>query len=203
MKSLKAILVDNRYFFGFFLFFFGIGLILLLTVGKAASFIDLNPYHRSMLDTLFHLSDLPRRRRFCCHRLPPLPADAALVPRLPAHFGLYRLRIGGPDPEERLFHAPAKTILSRWSIPLFYRRGNPCRFCQLPLRPFHVHLCPGYPAGYLRQATRKAMSVYLLVAVAVGYSRIYLGQHFLGDVLTGSSIGVLTAVLVFFTPVRF
>jgi membrane-associated phospholipid phosphatase len=37
---------------------------------------------------------------------------------------------------------------------------------------------------------------YLLAAVAVGYSRIYLGQHFLGDVLTGSCIGVLTAVMV-------
>ena len=36
----------------------------------------------------------------------------------------------------------------------------------------------------------------LLGAVLVGYSRIYLGQHFLGDVLTGSCIGTITAVLV-------
>jgi membrane-associated phospholipid phosphatase len=38
--------------------------------------------------------------------------------------------------------------------------------------------------------------LYLLAAVAVGYSRIYLGQHFLGDVLVGSAIGMLTAVLI-------
>ena len=37
---------------------------------------------------------------------------------------------------------------------------------------------------------------YLLGAVAVGYSRIYLGQHFLGDVLVGSFIGVSLAILV-------
>ncbi len=32
--------------------------------------------------------------------------------------------------------------------------------------------------------------------MAVGYSRIYLGQHFLGDVLVGSLVGVCLAVLV-------
>ena len=41
---------------------------------------------------------------------------------------------------------------------------------------------------------KKWNSLYLLAAVAVGYSRIYLGQHFLGDVLVGSLIGVVTAV---------
>ena len=35
------------------LFFFIIGLIFFLSVGKAASFIELNPYHRSALDTFF------------------------------------------------------------------------------------------------------------------------------------------------------
>jgi membrane-associated phospholipid phosphatase len=38
--------------------------------------------------------------------------------------------------------------------------------------------------------------VCLLCAVLVGYSRLYLGQHFLGDVLMGSCIGIVTAVLV-------
>jgi hypothetical protein len=38
MKSLKAILVGNRYFFGFFLFFFSIGLIFLLREGKGSEF---------------------------------------------------------------------------------------------------------------------------------------------------------------------
>lgn len=36
----------------------------------------------------------------------------------------------------------------------------------------------------------------LLGGVLVGYSRLYLGQHFLGDVLTGSCIGTITAVLI-------
>lgn len=35
--------------------------------------------------------------------------------------------------------------------------------------------------------------LYLLLAIGVGYSRIYLGQHFLEDVLAGSIIGVVFA----------
>jgi membrane-associated phospholipid phosphatase len=37
---------------------------------------------------------------------------------------------------------------------------------------------------------------YLFAGVLVGYSRIYLGQHFLNDVLMGSCIGTIMAVLV-------
>ena len=37
---------------------------------------------------------------------------------------------------------------------------------------------------------------YLFAGVLVGYSRIYLGQHFLNDVLMGSCIGMIMAVLV-------
>lgn len=35
--------------------------------------------------------------------------------------------------------------------------------------------------------------IYLLMAVGVGYSRIYLGHHFLEDVLAGSIVGVFFA----------
>jgi membrane-associated phospholipid phosphatase len=46
------------------------------------------------------------------------------------------------------------------------------------------------------EKNKKWNALYILPAVAVGYSRIYLGQHFLGDVLVGSLLGVLLAVLV-------
>jgi len=36
----------------------------------------------------------------------------------------------------------------------------------------------------------------LLIALLVGYSRIYLGQHFLEDVILGISIGVTTSLLI-------
>ena len=38
---------------------------------------------------------------------------------------------------------------------------------------------------------------YFIAAVAVGYSRIYLGQHFPIDVLAGSALGVICGLLVY------
>lgn len=44
---------------------------------------------------------------------------------------------------------------------------------------------------------KKRMEIPLLIlAILTGFSRIYLSQHFLADVLTGSFIGVSTSVLV-------
>lgn len=43
---------------------------------------------------------------------------------------------------------------------------------------------------------KKALQLtYLLLAVLVGYSRIYLGQHFLTDVLGGAILGTLISLL--------
>ena len=53
MKTLKEILAGNRLFFGLWLLFFAVGLFFLLTLGKAASFMDLNAYHQSTLDNIF------------------------------------------------------------------------------------------------------------------------------------------------------
>ena len=41
--------------------------------------------------------------------------------------------------------------------------------------------------------------LFLMVAVLVGYSRLYLSQHFLSDVVAGSVIGVLSAFVCYFS----
>ena len=44
---------------------------------------------------------------------------------------------------------------------------------------------------------RKWQVIALILAVLAGASRIYLGQHYLVDVLAGSGIGVLLSTLIF------
>ncbi len=39
--------------------------------------------------------------------------------------------------------------------------------------------------------------IFLILAVSVGISRIYLGQHFLKDVITGSIFGTIIALLIY------
>jgi len=195
MKSLKAILAGNRYFFGFFLFFFGVGLVLLLREGKAASFIDLNPYHRSVLDTFFiyltFLGDgvfaiticviylFMRRWSRACQLISAFVVSALLAQILKNVFSM---------PRPKQFFPPGQ-------YPYFIDGVTHIGFASFP---------SGHSTSIFALATllalfdknKKGNVGYLLIAVAVGYSRIYLGQHFLGDVLTGSCIGVLTAVLV-------
>lgn len=49
----------------------------------------------------------------------------------------------------------------------------------------------------LYSSNRWVSLIYLLLAIGVGYSRIYLGSHFLEDVLAGSIIGIVFAGWVF------
>jgi membrane-associated phospholipid phosphatase len=195
MKSLKAILAGNRLFFGFFLFFFSVGLIFLLTEGKAGSFIYLNPYHRNILDTFFiyftYLGDgvfaiticiiylLMRRWSRACQLISAFVVSALLAQILKNVFSM---------PRPKQFFPPGQ-------YPYFIDNVTHIGFASFP---------SGHSTSVFALATllalfdknKKGNVIYLLVAVAVGYSRIYLGQHFLGDVLTGSCIGVLTAVLI-------
>lgn len=49
----------------------------------------------------------------------------------------------------------------------------------------------------LNTTDKRISLIYLITAVITGYSRIYLGQHFLADVTTGALIGTLSALAVY------
>lgn len=191
--SLKAILANNRYYFGFFLFFFCVGLIFLLTAGKAASFIELNPYHRSALDTFFICVTFIGDGRFAI--------VICLVFLIWKRWSRACQLISAFLVSSLL----AQVLKNLFSMP------RPKQFFPIGQYPYFIdgvtHIgFASFPSGHstsvfalatllaLFDSHKKTNVWYLLVAVAVGYSRIYLGQHFLGDVLMGSCIGVLTAV---------
>jgi membrane-associated phospholipid phosphatase len=195
MKSLKAILISNRNFFIGYLFFFCIGLIFFLSVGKATSFIELNPYHQSALDSFFvgvtFLGDgrfaiiicliylVLRRWSRACQLIAAFLVSALVAQVLKNIFSM-------PRPKQ---YFPA----GQYSY--FIDGVTHIGFASFP---------SGHSTSVFAMATllaifdgnKKGNILYLLVAVAVGYSRIYLGQHFLVDVLVGSVIGTLTAVLI-------
>jgi membrane-associated phospholipid phosphatase len=195
MKSLKAILVGNRYFFCCYLFFFLVGLGFLLAVGKATSFIELNPYHRSTLDTFFVWVTFIGDGRF------------AIVICL-VYLALRRWSRACQLIAAFLVSALVAQILKNlFSMPRpkqYFPTGQYTYFIDGVTHIGFASFPSGHSTSVFALATllaifdgnKKGNIFYLLVAVAVGYSRIYLGQHFLGDVLVGSFIGVLTAVLI-------
>jgi membrane-associated phospholipid phosphatase len=188
-------MVSNRYFFCCYLFFFLVGLIFLLTVGKATSFIELNRYHRSALDTFFlcvtFIGDgrfaivicliylVLRRWSRACQLIAAFIASALVAQILKNVFSM-------PRP---------KQFFSSGQYSYFIDGVTHIGFASFP---------SGHSTSVFAMATllaifdsnKKGNVLYLIAAVAVGYSRIYLGQHFLGDVLVGSFIGLLTAIFI-------
>jgi membrane-associated phospholipid phosphatase len=193
MKTLKAILTGNRLFFACWGVFFIIGLFLLLFLGKAGSFVDLNPYHRTTLDTVFSwitfMGDglfsvivvvvflLRRRWSRATQVLAAFLLSAGVAQIFKNTFSM---------PRPRQFFAPG-------AYPYFIDGVTHLGFASFP---------SGHTTSIFALATllalftrdQRAKLAFLLGGVLVGYSRIYLGQHFLGDVLMGSGIGIVVAV---------
>lgn len=201
MKTLKSILVANRLFFGLYLFFFVIGLIFLLTVGKATAFVDLNPVHRSFLDAVFAWITFLGDGTF------------SLIVFV---FFLIRRRWSGAT---QIIAAFLLSALLAQILKRLFSMPRPMQFFPAGHYPYFIKGVTligfaSFPSGHSTTifALATLLSIFtkdqrlkvlcLLGAVLVGYSRIYLGQHFLGDVLMGSFIGIATAVGVHWFFVR-
>lgn len=195
MKSLKGILAVNRFYFFCYLFCFLVGLVFLLAVGKATSFIDLNPYHRSTLDTVFVYVTFLGDGRFAI----VICLIFLILRRWSRAFQLIAAFI--------ISALAAQILKNVFSMPRpkqFFPAGQYTYFIDGVTHVGFASFPSGHSTSVFALATLLAIfdsnktfnAFYLLAAVAVGYSRIYLGQHFLGDVLVGSIIGTLTAVFI-------
>lgn len=93
--------------------------------------------------------------------------------------------------------------------PLLYFRENYPDVKLNLVQGVHVHLHQSFPSGHtvtafaffamliLLTSHKKWHIACFLGALLVGMSRIYLQQHFAVDVLVGSAVGVLSALIVF------
>jgi membrane-associated phospholipid phosphatase len=195
MKTLRAIIAGNRLFFAFWGLFFVVGLLFFLWVGKGPSFVELNPYHQTTLDIIFQwitwLGDgwfsvivivyfLVRRRWSKAAQLLTAFLLSAIFAQL----------------LKRAFSMPRP-----WE---FFPRGVYPHFIEGITRRGFASFPSGHTTSVFALATLLALFTpnqrhkigYLFAGVLVGYSRIYLGQHFLNDVIVGSIVGMVTAVLV-------
>ena len=195
MKRLRDIFFSNRLFFSFFAFFFIVGLIFLLAEGKAAAFVALNPYHQSALDTFFvYLTFL---------------GDGGFSVIVIVLFLIMRrwspaFQILASFLLSALFSLILKNLFSMPRPKQFFAPGQYAYFIDGITHTGFASFPSGHTTSIFALATmlalleknKKASVGYLLGAVAVGYSRIYLGQHFLNDVLMGSTVGVVVSIFV-------
>ena len=195
MRRLKDIFVSNRLFFTVFAFFFIVGLIFLLVKGKAGAFVFLNPYHQNALDTFFvYLTFL---------------GDGGFSVIVIVLFLVMRrwspaIQILASFLLSALLSLILKNIFSMPRPKQFFAPGQYAYFIDGITHTGFASFPSGHTTSIFALATmlalleknKKASVGYLLGAVAVGYSRIYLGQHFLNDVLMGSTVGLVISILV-------
>jgi membrane-associated phospholipid phosphatase len=197
MRNFRRLLSSNYYFFwGFFLFFLA-GLSYLLLSSKSSSFLFLSSWHRPWLDDFFivytNLGDglfsifivvllLILRRFNMAWQILAAYAISGLLAQLLKNL------IYSPRPKEffkmkeHIYLIDGITNTGSSSFPSGHTASIFALVTMLAF--FSKH--------------KKLSALYLIPAILVGYSRIYLAQHFLLDVLAGSVIGVLIAIFVYY-----
>jgi len=197
MKKISAIFSGNIYFFTGYLLFLLISILFLSSHSKVDGFILLNSYHSQSLDLFFMIYTNVGDGLYSIGLFllllwfrKPLPGWEIVFAFLLAGLMVQVLKNIFPMPRPQ-------TLLENTSYPYFIHGFT------------HVGNA-SFPSGHTATAfgtitilsiftkNKKISLLYLLAAILVGYSRIYLGQHFLQDVLAGALIGVPLALVVYF-----
>ena len=192
--TLHSLYKQNRYFFISYFVLLIFGIFILLTYSKPDGFILMNPWHHRPLDYFF--------------RAVTYLGDGWFVTALAIALFLFKKRflslmvlasyaLSGLTVQliKRLFDSPRPVLFMEGSGYSSFVEG------------VTLHNYNSFPSGHTATAfaiaailafaakNKNVSFLYLMIAALVGYSRIYLGQHFMEDVLSGSIIAIVGAII--------
>ena len=195
-KIINIILLNRIFFLSYFLFVIAT-VVFLASTSKVDGFLLLNSFHSQPLDLFFMIYTNIGDGLYSIGLFllllwfrKPLPGWEIVFAFLLAGLMVQVLKNIFPMPRPQ-------TLLGNTSYAYFIHGFT------------HVGNA-SFPSGHTATAfgtvtilsiftkNKKISLLYLLAAILVGYSRIYLGQHFLQDVLAGALIGVPVALVVYF-----
>jgi membrane-associated phospholipid phosphatase len=191
--SLSSLYKTNRPFFiGFIVFVLAADLVLLV-FSKADGFYMLNPWHNRFLDYFFIYYTNLGDGFFCV-------AIALLL------FLFKKKYLSLMVFSSYAISGITAQILKYFILearPAVYLKDSAYRYFIEDVTLHNLHAFPsGHTASAFAMAgvlsfsvkNKKYSLLYFALALLVGYSRIYLGQHFLDDVLSGSVLGFISAI---------
>ena len=179
------------------------GSFLLILMGKSAAFISLNSYHPLWLNVFFVNYTFMGDGIFAIALI--IVYILFFKKKKEALALLYAFLLSG------LAVQIIKNIVNAPRPKLFFEQGQYLFF----LDGVSLSNNSSFPSGHTATAfaiatvmilflkTKNWQIPILLVTSLVGYSRIYLAQHFLMDVLIGACIGTLSGVLAFYLVKNF
>ncbi|HUZ60170.1 MAG TPA: phosphatase PAP2 family protein [Hanamia sp.] len=191
--SLKSIYKQNRFFFyGYFLLAL-IAIYILIFYSKANGFYLMNPIHSRFLNEIF----IPFT--YLGHGLFLIPLCIILFLFKKKFLSLM------------IFSSYALSGIIVQVLKYFILEARPAYFLEKTNYPYFIdhvtlHNFHSFPSGHATSAFALAAILsfslrnkdyslfFLIMAALVGYSRLYLGQHFIDDVFVGSFIGMLSSI---------
>ncbi len=191
--SLKSIFIKNRVFlYGYFLLVL-IAIYILIFYSKADGFYLMNPYHSDFLNKFFIWFT------YLGHGL--------LVIALCIILFLFKKKFLSL----MILSSYALSGIIAQGLKYFISEARPAYFLEKANYPYFInhvtlHNYHSFPSGHTASAfalatmlsfslNNKNYSIgFLFIAALVGYSRMYLGQHFIDDVFAGSFIGLLSSI---------
>ena len=195
MQTNPSVFKQNKVFFLAMLLFFIAGACYLFFNGKAAAFISLNEYHPFLLNVFFI------NYTFLGDGIFALCLIAALFfyyrKKQQGFALLYSFLISG------LIVQLIKNLVDAPRPKLFFEAGQYLHFIDGVSLANNSSFPSGHTATAFAIATvmslvtkdKTRQLLMLIAAVLVGYSRIYLAQHFLLDVLVGAVIGSTSGIV--------
>jgi membrane-associated phospholipid phosphatase len=192
--TIKTLFKENTVFFAGYLLLLFFALFILFANSKAAGFVLLNPYHTPFLDFAFQgitlLGDGLFSIAFCLVLLLVREKYVSLL----------------------VFISYASSGIAAQVLKYFISEPRPAIFLEHSNYPYFIenvtlHNYHSFPSGHTATifalisivafvSQNKLSAVPLLIIGAlVGYSRMYLGQHFMVDVTVGSLTGILFAII--------
>jgi membrane-associated phospholipid phosphatase len=193
----KAILKDNRSFLIPYFVFFIIGALLLFVRSKVETHLFFNSFHNSFFDTFFY---------YITFLGDGVTATLVVVMLLAIKYR-YAIIVGVSN----IISALITQVLKNF---VFADHVRPKKFFE---GIHNLYFVPGvenymynsFPSGHTTCAfslyfslalivkSKKYKFLFFVLALLIGYSRIYLSQHFFEDVYVGSIIGVSVSFLFF------
>ena len=195
MQTNPSVLNQNKVFFAALFFILFCGATYLLLNGKAAAFISLNAYHPFLLNVFFINYTFMGDGIFA---LCLIAAIFFYYKRKQQGLALlYSFLISG------LIVQVIKNLVDSPRPKLFFEAGQYLHFIDGVSLANNSSFPSGHTATAFAIATVMALMMkdktwqllILIAAVLVGYSRIYLAQHFLLDVIIGALIGSSSGIL--------
>ncbi len=192
--TLLSVYKQNRFFFiGYFIHVF-IALYTLIFYSKADGFILMNPYHSNLLNYFF----IPYT----------YGGDGFFIMALVVVLFFFKKKYLS-------LMVVSSYLLSGFLtqvLKFFISEARPAYFLKNTNYPYFIenvtlHNYHSFPSGHSASAfalaailcfsikNKNYSILFFLLAALVGYSRIYLGQHFIDDVFAGSLLGVISAII--------